>query len=207
VPSSLRIADASSNASAMQSDPVSFGSNFMVSYRERGIEMPFLRLACCGLSLGLLLVITGCKGRPHSVEHAEISGKVLFQGKPLPGGVVNFVAVNGGFANTGVIDENGNYQLKAPVGEVRIGVSNKMLRSGAPTKEGGQKKEPKTAREEKTADQKKGQRGVKGRYVDIPPSYTDPSTSGLTYTVKPGAQTHDIELSANPSAAPGAPGQ
>jgi len=207
VPDSLGIAEASSDASSMLRDPVSFGSNFMVFYRERGIEMPFLRLACCGLSLGLLVVITGCGGRPRSVEHAEVTGKVMFQGKPLPGGVVNFVTVNGGFAATGTIDDKGNYQIKAPVGEVRIGVSNLMLRGGSPTKDGGPKKEPKTAREEKTADQQKGPRGVKGYYVAIPPSYTDPITSGLKYTVKPGPQTHDIELSANPSAEPGAPGQ
>jgi hypothetical protein len=144
MPSSRSIPEASSNASAVPSDPVSFGSNFMVFYRERGTGMPLLRLACCGLSLALLIVITGCGGRPRSVEHAEVSGKVLFQGKPLPGGVVNFVTVNGGFAATGAIDENGNYQLKAPVGEVKIGVSNKMLRGSAPAKEGGQNKEPKS---------------------------------------------------------------
>jgi hypothetical protein len=49
---------------------------------------------------------------------------------------------------------------------------------------------------------------VKGRYVRIPPQYQDIATSGLTYTVQKGPQTHDIELSAKSATAPGgAPGQ
>jgi hypothetical protein len=169
----------------------------MVSCRERGIETSILRLACCVLSLGLLILLAGCgPGRPRGVEHAEVSGKVLFQGKPLPGGVVNFVAVNGAFANTGFIDEKGNYTIKPPVGEVRIGVDNRML-----INQGSQKDRPKdekTLRGKKAAEaqQDQPQQGpLKGRYVQIPKSYTDPTTSGLTYTVKPGAQTYDIELS------------
>jgi hypothetical protein len=31
--------------------------------------------------------------------------------------------------------------------------------------------------------------------VDLPNKYLDPAASGLTYTVTPGSQTHDIELS------------
>ena len=169
----------------------------MVSCRERGIETAILRLACCGLLLGLLILSAGCRPRPRSVEHGEVTGKVLFQGQPLPGGTVSFVAVNGGFADTGRIDENGNYQLKSPVGEVKIGVDNRMFRIQSPTQ--GDKKEPKSAREKKMAESQKDQSAkggvLKGHYVQIPESYTDPATSGLTYTVIPGSQTHNIELS------------
>jgi len=154
-----------------------------------------VRLAgCCGM-LGLLTLMGGCGKNPHSAEHVEVSGRVLFQGKPLPGGQVNFVAVNGGFASSGIIDENGNYQVKAPVGDVEIGVNNAMLKSQGrgPTqiphakKAGAPEKQP-----------------LKGRWVNIPSSYADPHASGLKYTVKPGSQSHDIELSANPTPAPGA---
>ena len=128
------------------------------------------------------------------MEHAEVTGRVLYEGNPLPGGVVNFVTIKGAFANTGIIDENGNYQIKSPVGEVQIGVSNKMLEREAP--------KPKEDAV-KSARQEKGGGGgraplVKGRFVNIPPKYYDAATSGLKYTVKLGAQTHDIELSANP---------
>jgi|SRR5579875_344133 len=176
----------------------------MISSRKRGTETAIFRLACGGLLLGLLILSAGCgSGSPRSVEHTEVKGKVLFQGKPLPGGTVSFVAVNGAFAWTGPIDENGNYEVKAPVGEVRIGVDNRMLQKQS-SKQGGEPMEMKTLREKMEGDVSKDQlpKGrLKGRYVPIPKKYTDPSTSGLTYTVKPGPQTYDIELSANPSPA------
>jgi len=53
------------------------------------------------------------------------------------------------------------------------------------------------------ADEPKEQ-PIKGKYVPIPAQYADPGTSGLTFTVKSGSQTHDIELSASsPSVAAG----
>lgn len=134
---------------------------------ERRIEKSHFRLACSSLFLGLLALMTGCAQSAHSVDHVDVSGKVLFQGKPLPGGRVNFITVKGAFASSGAIDKDGHYQLDAPVGDVQICVMNET----------------------------------------IPPQYADPQTSGLTYTVKPGPQTYDIELSANPSPAASTPGK
>lgn len=148
----------------------------------------FRRPACCCLSLGLLTLLAGCGRNPHSVEHTEVSGKVLFQGKPLLGGTVSFVAVNGGFPSTGIIDENGNYQIKAPVGDVEIGVTNRMLQPKR-----GSKGMPLL----KKAEAKERQ-PLKGRWIKIPSRYEDPHTSGLKYKVTRGPQTHDIELSDNP---------
>ena len=150
----------------------------------------FRRPACCCLSLGLLTLLAGCDKNPHSAEHTEVSGKVLFKGKPLPGGTVSFVAVNGGFTSTGTIDENGNYQIKAPVGDVEISVMNRMLQPSRGSK--GMR----PARLKKA--EAKENRLLKGRWVKIPSHYEDPHTSGLKYTVKQGPQTHDIELSDNP---------
>jgi hypothetical protein len=154
------------------------------------------RSGFCCFSIGLLILVAGCARKPRSVEHIEVTGKVLFQGKPLPGGLVTFVAVNGGFAETGTIDENGNYQVQAPVGDVEIGVTNLMLKGV-----GGPKGAPRLQKAEGA-----GLLPKKGRYVLIPPVYQDPHTSGLRYTVTPGTQTHDIELSANPTAPSAAPG-
>jgi len=139
--------------------------------------------------------MVGCDNNPRSVDHAEVSGTVFFQGEPLPGGQVSFVAVKGGFAASETIDENGKYQIKAPVGDVEIGVDNRMLRQqfGKPTS-------PLRLKQPGAEESKP----LKGQWVDIPPSYSDPHTSGLKFTVKPGTQTHDIQLSATP---PGAPGQ
>jgi hypothetical protein len=103
---------------------------------------------------------------------------------------VSFVAVKGGFVSSGPIDENGNYQIKAPVGDVEISVMNRMLQSNRGSK--GIRPPPLKKAEAKE------QQPLKGRWVKIPSRYEDPHTSGLKYTVKRGPQTHDIELSGNP---------
>jgi len=121
----------------------------------------------------------------------------------LPGGRVSFVTVKGGFPASGIINEDGTYQIKAPIGEVNIGVDNNMLRSpsrgkgasSGPPKGMSHPKPPGAATEAK-------EQPVKGTWMNIPSQYADPGASGLTYTVKAGSQTHDIELSANPTPVP-----
>jgi hypothetical protein len=168
----------------------------MIYCNEPRVKKSAIYLACWCLCLGLLTLLLGCGNNPRSVEHAEVSGQVLFQGQPLPGGKVTFVAVNGGFASTATIDVNGHYRIKAPVGTVEISVTNQTLKSrGAATGS------PRLKKAEAQGDQ-----SLKGRWVQIPSQYEDPHTSGLNYTVKSGTQTHDIELLANPSSATGTPG-
>ena len=163
---------------------------------------PVVRLSCGGFSLGLLILLTGCgKRNPHAVEHAEVSGKVLFAGKPLPGGRITFRAANGTFAASEVIDENGNYKISAPVGDVKIAVDNTMLRMKG--KGGGP---PKGMKAPRPPGAEKEAKPITGRYVNIPSQFMDPDASGLTYTVTGGAQTHDVELSDKPGSTPGAPG-
>jgi hypothetical protein len=121
----------------------------------------------------------------------DVSGRVLLDGKPLPGGRVMFVTVEGAFASVGRIDEQGNYMIQAPVGETMISVDNRMLRQErlgnleGPRKGAGRPEQP-------------APDPVTGTYVEIPNKYYSPDTSGLTYTVKEGPQTQDIELHASP---------
>jgi hypothetical protein len=174
---------------------------------------PALRLGCGSLSLGLLILTAGCGGNPHAVDTAEVSGKVLFQGKGVTGGRVSFVSVKGGFPSSAIINEDGTYQIKAPVGEVRIGVDNSMLKpqgvggGGKGPGKGGGKGGGQGGGPPKGIAHPKGPNApeakeqpvtIKGKWVAIPSQYADPGTSGLTYTVKPGSQTHDIDLSATP---------
>jgi hypothetical protein len=165
---------------------------------------PVLCLACYGLAIGLLTALAGCSQRPRSADHVEVTGQVRFQGQPLPGGRVSFVAVNGGFASVGIIDENGHYQINAPVGEVEIGVSNQMLHPNRRQRGGRGAEEIASPRQKKAGGQQA--QLVKGYWVNIPSSYADPHTSGLNYTVKPEPQTYDIELSAKAAPPPGTPG-
>jgi hypothetical protein len=138
------------------------------------------------LPLGLLVLGAGCQaGKPHSVPYAEVSGKVMYKGKPLPGGRITFVAVNGGFASSGTIHRDGTYKLDAPVGDVQIAVDNEMLR-----------RPHAMIQSEEMMRRSPGEKDpVKGTYVNIPDKYSSPDQSGLTCKVEPGAQTHDVNLS------------
>jgi hypothetical protein len=108
---------------------------------------------------------------------------VLYHNKAVLGGQVSFVTKDG-FAATGIIDEKGNYTISAPVGEVMIGVDNRMV---------GQRLMP-------AASKGAGRPGseepnpIKGVYREIPSKCYSPDSSGMIYTVKSGAQTHDIDI-------------
>jgi hypothetical protein len=141
------------------------------------------------LAFGLLLLAVGCGGgggRPH-VAMAEVSGKVLYNRQPLPGGTVGFYATQVEFMNPAIIDENGNYKIEAPVGEVKITVDNRFLNPAAtkfPEAKKGAGRPPGAAETPQ----------VKGTYKRIPTKYYSRDTTDLTYTVTKGAQTYDIEL-------------
>jgi len=119
---------------------------------------------------------------------ATVSGKVLYNNKPLKGGRVTFVGSDGKPA-AAEINEDGTYTMdKAPLGEVKIAVETEWLRRAAnrprnipPGMKPGGFTPPDPA-------------ALAKRYVWIPEQYADPQKSGKTYTVKPGKQEHDIIL-------------
>lgn len=135
----------------------------------------------------LLICGAGCKKVRREAVHVDVSGTVLHNGKPLLGGEVTFVAVDGGFSAVGRIDPQGHYTIKAPVGDVKIAVNNSMLVNrpgGGP----GVKMKGAGRPEQGNPDP------IKGTYKAIDRKFTDPETSGLKYTVTDGSQTHDIEM-------------
>jgi hypothetical protein len=146
-----------------------------------------------------LVFLVGCGRVEKKIQQAEISGKVYYQGKPLPGGIVKFVDRNG-YIGISVIDpSNGSYKLEAPVGEVQIAVDNRMLNRN------GRQQAPKimpVAKLERPDGRPRGGQAITGTFVPLPSRYSDPESSGLKYTVKKGAQTYDIELSDNPNQPP-----
>jgi hypothetical protein len=123
-----------------------------------------LRLLAGALGWCLLaLLVVGCGGE----ETGTITGKVIFQGQPLPEGIVSFVTQKG-YVATGRIHE-GEYSVKeVPVGPARITV-RQIVDSLA--------KNPKSS-----------------LVKEIPLRYRSADDSGLKYTVVGGAQTHDFEL-------------
>jgi hypothetical protein len=156
--------------------------------QTRAGRRPAARLACCCLVPCCLVVLAGgCRGR-REAEHVEVSGRVLLKGEPLPGGRVTFVT-DDGFASNGVIDEQGKYTIKAPTGNVRISVDNRMLN---PANRGAGMEAAKKGAGRPEAPPPDP---VKGTYKPIAAKNYVPDQSGLTYEVtKEPKQTFDIKL-------------
>jgi hypothetical protein len=137
-------------------------------------------------------LFAGCGKSRHSSEHAEVSGQVLYKNKPVTGGEVSFVATEGGWVGRGIIDKDGNYKVSAPVGEVKIAVDNmgltKMGTGKGTSHETGMKGAGKPRPDAPEA------KPLEGTWIQLPGKYMKADTSDLTYTVKPGPQTYNIEL-------------
>jgi hypothetical protein len=142
------------------------------------------------LLLGLLVAGCGSKG--------TISGRVLYQGKPVPGGTVIFVTKDKG-AMRCPISAEGNYTIeKVPAGEVKIVVLDREM-----SKSGKLKMVEKAVRsgmvkkEQLPPDIKKeleSSSTASGQPIRIPANYADADKSGLACTVTGSTQTYDIEL-------------
>lgn len=140
------------------------------------------------------LLLCGCS-RSRLGNEEEVSGKVTYNGKPLTGGWITFMSAQG-HTFSGPIDPEGNYKVRVLVGETRITVDNRMLQSKWMSKtdirrQVGIKRRASTSTEEA----KSSGPDIPGTYMPLPNKYFSPDTSGLTYTVESGSQTHNIELS------------
>jgi hypothetical protein len=163
-------------------------------------------LGWCGL---LLLLPSGLGCGPGT---GQVSGDVLFNGKPVPGGTVTFQPADNRYNTVSAqIDENGHYQATVPAGDALIAVDNRALQEAAAPGAGTTSAPPPKAvigppagAMEKAMEGKGapgGQRGPMagsqkppGKYVPIPKKYYNTATSDLKYTVQRGAQQHPIEL-------------
>lgn len=154
----------------------------------------------------LLPFLIGC-----GTNKTKVSGRVLYKGKPLPGGSVLFRPADSKQNSiTAELDEQGNYEVTLPAGEVQVAVDNRELEPIADAPSGGLPPGlPAAAREALTkakpsspppdapppaADNSSAPTKPRGKYIRIPTKYYDTETSDLKFTVQPGSQTHDIEL-------------
>jgi hypothetical protein len=132
---------------------------------------------------GLSLVSGGCGEKKGS-----ISGKVTFDGKPLPAGRITFLSQESKHISKESIIVDGAYSISDfPAGPVII------TGESFPPPKGGEKSTmpkdlglPPPGREKPKTPE--------GKYVPIPPRYGNMEESGLTYTVLPGEQEHDVPL-------------
>jgi hypothetical protein len=133
---------------------------------------------CSQVAAAALLTLTavGCGGR------GDVSGKVTYKGKTLVFGTVQFEGSDG-VVKHGNIEPDGTYTvLDVATGDAKAAVSSLNPKSSdfQPIQREGQA--PRKPRPE-----------VKG-WFPIPEKYDTPFKSGLTYTIKRGQNTIDIDL-------------
>jgi hypothetical protein len=141
------------------------------------------------------------------IGQAKVSGRVLHDGKPLPGGRVTFFPqVQGLNSVSTLVDEQGNYQADLPTCEVKVIVDNhelkprpKMNMVSPPGLPGGVLQKLAQAKKENSSEKggavdPRMHGTIPGKYVEIPAKYNSVTTTPLSFTVHRGDQTHDIEL-------------
>jgi len=148
------------------------------------------------------MAMVGC-----APSQVRLSGQVMFEGVPLPGGLVTFRPVDP--AQNSVAAEiagQGNYEVTLPVGEVLVSVDNSALAprpSVLPVLPPGLLAEmsPEAKKALKGAQGNGSRASVQsgpgqggGRYVPIPERYSDADTSNIKFTVQRGVDKKDILL-------------
>jgi hypothetical protein len=154
------------------------------------------RLSCCA---GLLLLVAGCG---PSKPKADVSGKVTYQSKPVPGGNVIFEASDGKQFTGSIDPADGAYTVLGIEvgGEMKVAIENKSLQpQGAamnpmadPSKFGG--KQPPPGSGPMKPPEGITMTGGTGKYIQLPSKYYDPKTSGITFTPQKGKQEFPIDL-------------
>jgi len=138
-----------------------------------------------GLSLALLVAllpgVTGCGSGPQGAKNS-VSGTVKMGGENVAG-TVAFVGSDPNPKET-PIKPDGTYQVDdPPTGQVKIVVKGMGGPGGAPA---GVKPAPGGPEMPSMPGMAKG--------ATPPAKYGSPASTPLTYDVKPGKQTHNIEL-------------
>jgi hypothetical protein len=123
----------------------------------------------------LLLAIAslGCGSSGHNAkDRVFVKGKVTLANRPLPSGILVFTGAHD-WTVQARIRRNGSYSISdAPVGEVKVGVQ------GIP--------------------RPPGKAGQSVKFMDVPPRYKDPETSGLTFMVTAGGGEQEINIALTP---------
>jgi hypothetical protein len=153
--------------------------------QKTNARMVLVAAVCLGLA-----ALAGCeKGR------ATVSGKVTFNGQALTAGTVSFVA-GPNRVGSDVIHPDGTYTIAdAPIGDVTITVNTPEPPKGPAMARGPDKPPPGV--QGMPSDMKPPgaeELGKSMKIVPAPTKYKNAETSPLKFTVQPGTQTKDIDL-------------
>lgn len=134
----------------------------------------------------LTALLSGC--RPSGPAYWPISGKVTFQGTPVAIGQIHICNAKAGIDIIESLDANGQYTIVTgrkqglPEGEYQVAIIPKLDFSRMKCEPNG-RPIPSTMPSE-----------AERNPPNIPRKYRDPATSGLTLTVKSGANLFDIDM-------------
>jgi hypothetical protein len=137
--------------------------------------------AVWSIAVVALLFLSGCGGAYDST----VTGVVKIDGKNLPRGLVGFHPVSPGPSAYAVIDENGTYAVRTgresglPPGEYLVTVASNELPATERSAQGGPPPPGKSI---------------------TPAWYRTKQASGLKFTVKPGKNEINLELTSKPPA-------
>jgi hypothetical protein len=128
----------------------------------------------------VLAIITGVGcGAPTGT----VSGRVMFQGQPLPTGKITFFCESGTKPVISRDIADGQYAMpEMPAGNARVTIAAIEIKQDAVP---GAIQSPKPSDVPAAAT---------GPFLKIPDKYRMPDTSGLTHTILAGTQTKDWEL-------------
>jgi hypothetical protein len=144
-----------------------------------------------------LWTLLGCSPRTARKDTGIVTGKVIYQGEPLPGGAIHFFWGNN--QSRGVaIRGDGSFVAELPVGPVKVAVETDTAKYHG-NREDMMKLWRDTAGEDFVHMKQEKLPGPpssapKVVYKKIPAYYADSNKSGLTYEVLPGEQQRDFEL-------------
>lgn len=139
------------------------------------------------LTLGVAVVVSGCGKSEEGTPTVGVSGTVTLDGEPLEGAEVHFLAEN--FASTGMTGADGRYELVqgAPPGENTVYIRKPMPGSelaGDPVETGLDELQMQLG-EEGVSDEP-ATVGAPPADDQIPPRFSDPEKTTLTYQVPEG---------------------
>ena len=148
--------------------------------RFLGRALPRCCLRPTGVMALLMLIAVGC-----AASRGDVSGKVTYKGKALVFGTVQLQAADKTLKQAN-IENDGSYSIPGvPLGEARVAVSSINPQSSDT--------QPLVRGERGATTPPKAPPPVAG-WFPIPSDYGDINKSRLTYTVKKGPNTYDIEL-------------
>jgi hypothetical protein len=170
---------------------VSLRTHILFLVGSRSFDMSLRVWTGAWMLLCLCLWSAGCGG---TKSKATVKGQVTIGSKPVYMGTVSFI-LNDKQSGSATTDQNGNYVVTdAPVGDCKISVTvpklGPGLRGGPVIPKGMPAMKDPNASESTPAPLMDP-----SKIVPIPDKYGDPNSSGLSFKVEKGEQTHDIKLS------------